>query len=158
MWHSRPPRDPPPFMANTILNFHFDYLHTSLSALFTLFPLAPQWHMCIHILLYTQVIWLNGFMSLGAICPSGWWMGGTPTRTLLRAVQILEQFLEEEIYYLKWENFRSSGRGVTRSYLIPSPDNFCFILLVITLHCILSIHGSSEVKTLDTRQKWWRLL
>ena len=32
MWHSRPPRDPhPPFMANTILNFHFDYLHPSLS-------------------------------------------------------------------------------------------------------------------------------
>ena len=30
MWHSRPPRDPPPFLANTILNFHFDYLHTSL--------------------------------------------------------------------------------------------------------------------------------
>ena len=31
MWHSRPPRDPhPPFMANTILNFHFDYLHPSL--------------------------------------------------------------------------------------------------------------------------------
>ena len=27
MWHSRPP----PFMANTILNFHFDYLHPSLS-------------------------------------------------------------------------------------------------------------------------------
>ena len=27
MWHSRPP---PPFMANTILNFHFDYLITSL--------------------------------------------------------------------------------------------------------------------------------
>ena len=26
MWHSRPP----PFMANTILNFHFDYRHTSL--------------------------------------------------------------------------------------------------------------------------------
>ena len=26
---SRPP--PPPFMANTILNFHFDYLHPSLS-------------------------------------------------------------------------------------------------------------------------------
>ena len=24
------PRDPPPFMANTILNFHFDYLTTSL--------------------------------------------------------------------------------------------------------------------------------
>ena len=23
--HSRPPRDPPPFMAKTILNFHFDY-------------------------------------------------------------------------------------------------------------------------------------
>ena len=32
MWHSRPPRDPPAFMANTILNFHFDYRHTSLSA------------------------------------------------------------------------------------------------------------------------------
>ena len=29
MWHSRPP---PPFMANTILNFHFDYLHPSLSS------------------------------------------------------------------------------------------------------------------------------
>ena len=31
MWHSRPPRDPPAFMANAILNFHFDYLHTSLN-------------------------------------------------------------------------------------------------------------------------------
>ena len=31
MWHSRPPRDPPPFMANTILNFHFDDPHLSLS-------------------------------------------------------------------------------------------------------------------------------
>ena len=31
MWHSRPPRDPPPFMANTNLNFHFDYLNPSLS-------------------------------------------------------------------------------------------------------------------------------
>ena len=30
MWHSRPPRDPPPFMAKTILNFHFDYLNPSL--------------------------------------------------------------------------------------------------------------------------------
>ena len=30
MWHSRPPRDPPPFMANAILNFHFDYLNPSL--------------------------------------------------------------------------------------------------------------------------------
>ena len=30
MWHWRPPRDPPPFMANAIWNFHFDYLHTSL--------------------------------------------------------------------------------------------------------------------------------
>ena len=30
-WHSRPPRDPPPFMANAILNFHFDYLTPSLS-------------------------------------------------------------------------------------------------------------------------------
>ena len=26
-----PSRPPPPFMANTILNFHFDYLNTSLS-------------------------------------------------------------------------------------------------------------------------------
>ena len=31
MWHSRPPRDPPPFMANAILNFYFDYLTPSLS-------------------------------------------------------------------------------------------------------------------------------
>ena len=30
MWHLRPPRDPPPFMANAILNFHFDYWHPSL--------------------------------------------------------------------------------------------------------------------------------
>ena len=35
MWHLRPPRDPPPFMANTILNFHFDYLNPSL--IFTAF-------------------------------------------------------------------------------------------------------------------------
>ena len=31
MWQSRPPRDPPPFMANAILNFHFDFLKPSLS-------------------------------------------------------------------------------------------------------------------------------
>ena len=30
IWHSRPPRDPPPFMANAILNFHFDFLTPSL--------------------------------------------------------------------------------------------------------------------------------
>ena len=30
MWHSRPYRDPPPFMANAILNFHFDFLTPSL--------------------------------------------------------------------------------------------------------------------------------
>ena len=30
MWHSRLPRDPPPFMAKTILNFHFDYWNPSL--------------------------------------------------------------------------------------------------------------------------------
>ena len=31
MWHLRPPRDPPPpFMANAILNFHFDFLTPSL--------------------------------------------------------------------------------------------------------------------------------
>ena len=30
MWHSRPVSTPPPFMANAILNFHFDYWHTSL--------------------------------------------------------------------------------------------------------------------------------
>ena len=30
MWHLRPPRDPPPFMAKTILNFHFDYWNPSL--------------------------------------------------------------------------------------------------------------------------------
>ena len=38
MWHLRPPRDPaPPFMANTILNFHFDYLNTSLSCFATMY-------------------------------------------------------------------------------------------------------------------------
>ena len=30
MWHSRPVSTPPPFMANTILNFHFDYWNPSL--------------------------------------------------------------------------------------------------------------------------------
>ena len=38
MWHSRPPRDSPPFMANTILNFHFDYLIPSLRR-FLFFPI-----------------------------------------------------------------------------------------------------------------------
>ena len=44
MWHSRPPRDPPPFMANAIINFHFDFPHTSLisgnhaSAFHTIWP------------------------------------------------------------------------------------------------------------------------
>ena len=38
MWHSRPPRAPPPFMANTILNFHFDYLIPSLRR-FLFFPI-----------------------------------------------------------------------------------------------------------------------
>ena len=33
MLHSRPPRDPPPFRAKTILNFHFDYLTPSLSSI-----------------------------------------------------------------------------------------------------------------------------
>ena len=36
-WHSRPPRDPPPFMARAILNFHFDYLTPSLSTCFRFF-------------------------------------------------------------------------------------------------------------------------
>ena len=38
MWHSRPPRAPSPFMANTILNFHFDYLIPSLRR-FLFFPI-----------------------------------------------------------------------------------------------------------------------
>merc|ERR1712209_68790 len=38
MWHLRPPRDPPPFMANAILNFHFDYWHTSLNFIQCYFP------------------------------------------------------------------------------------------------------------------------
>ena len=36
MWLSRHPRDPPPFMANAILNFHFDFPHTSLIFLIVL--------------------------------------------------------------------------------------------------------------------------
>ena len=35
-WQSRPPRDPPPFMANAILNFHFDFLNPSLSQIASL--------------------------------------------------------------------------------------------------------------------------
>ena len=30
MANETPSRPPPPFMANAILNFHFDFLHTSL--------------------------------------------------------------------------------------------------------------------------------
>ena len=30
MWHSRPLETPPLFMANAILNFHFDFLNPSL--------------------------------------------------------------------------------------------------------------------------------
>ena len=30
MWHSRPVSTPPPFMANAILNFLFDFLNPSL--------------------------------------------------------------------------------------------------------------------------------
>ena len=33
MWHSRPLETPPPFMANAILNFHFDFPHPSLTIL-----------------------------------------------------------------------------------------------------------------------------
>ena len=33
MWHSRPVSTPPPFMANAILNFHFDFLNPSLISL-----------------------------------------------------------------------------------------------------------------------------
>ena len=32
MANEPPPRPPPPFMANAILNFHFDFLHTSLTS------------------------------------------------------------------------------------------------------------------------------
>ena len=39
MWHSRPPRDPPPFMANALLNFHFDYWHPSLRETKSLNPI-----------------------------------------------------------------------------------------------------------------------
>ena len=47
MWHSRPPRDTPPFMANAILNFHFDFPHTSLIFGFHpcyIFPLPQHYH------------------------------------------------------------------------------------------------------------------
>ena len=40
MWHSRPPRDPPPFLAKTTLNFHFEYPQPSLRM--TWLTLCPQ--------------------------------------------------------------------------------------------------------------------
>ena len=47
MWHSRPPRDPPPpFMANTILNFHFDYWHPSLIYRLNFFQLLLLFFFC----------------------------------------------------------------------------------------------------------------
>ena len=42
MWHTRPPRDPPPFMAKTILNFHFDYLKPRLRILAQLLHLSES--------------------------------------------------------------------------------------------------------------------
>ena len=41
MWHSRSPRDPPPFLANAILNFHFDYLNPSLTPSVGVLSVAP---------------------------------------------------------------------------------------------------------------------
>ena len=44
MWHPRPPRDPPPFMANAILNFHFDFLNTSLSSAHCIVVVLKSWN------------------------------------------------------------------------------------------------------------------
>ena len=50
MWHSRPPRDPPPFMAKTILNFHFDYLKPSLRS-----RLVLGWPGCLGVRLFVTM-------------------------------------------------------------------------------------------------------
>ena len=52
MWHSRPP----PFMANAILNFHFDYWHTSLMCVLTShFLFVIIWVICVLIFLFLFV-------------------------------------------------------------------------------------------------------
>ena len=65
MWHSRPPRDPPPFMANAILNFHFDFLTPSLnkemliekmSETVTVFYFLPKRSACILITNWLQLL------------------------------------------------------------------------------------------------------
>ena len=67
MWHSRPPRDPAPhFMANAILNFHFDYLNPSLSRpplpaaqlAFTLSLPGPNSHLRLRVKLEPIAGWL----------------------------------------------------------------------------------------------------
>ena len=75
MWHSRPPRDPtPPFMANAILNFHFDYWHTSLISQYLSLPIT------IFTLSYLtgRVLWLGStaqfwvYPPLQLPSPAGW--------------------------------------------------------------------------------------
>ena len=58
MWHSRPPRDPPPFMANAILNFHFDFLTPSLSgSLHNKIPTKIQPWQKLNILGWLNTVW-----------------------------------------------------------------------------------------------------
>ena len=42
MANETPSRLPPPFMANAILNFHFDYLHPSLNRDIKMFKRAME--------------------------------------------------------------------------------------------------------------------
>ena len=67
MWHSRPPRAPsPPFMANAILNFHFDYLHPSLT---------PKLENSTR----TLAMYATHFASLSCTLTEAWCSTGDPT-------------------------------------------------------------------------------
>ena len=74
MWHSRPPRDHPPFMANAILNFHFDYWPTSLT---TFLRLLTSTHCCLADYVQCTVRhlkWTNCYSSPKIFLSHCWWI------------------------------------------------------------------------------------
>ena len=85
MLHSRPPRDPPPFMANAILNFHFDFLHPSLSFL----RCPPRLNSIPKLLLSLPGIAAVGCFYIDVAAPSSW--------TLPRPVAKILQYLAPAI-------------------------------------------------------------
>ena len=81
-WQSRPPRDPPPpFMANAILNFHFDFLNPS-----------PRWIVAF----WPQKKIVANFFSVG-------------TRALWRCPHVLICRSGTPTLFQRWAFFTPSG-------------------------------------------------